>query len=109
MLLRPESGGFDENMNFGKTFAWFQWASTQVADYVIKLDTDALANWHLLLSWTRTMTPPAYFGTILTYSACGSQPYCPPVGCTDFDDSCWVYMSGGMYGISKVSAASPTI
>jgi Galactosyltransferase len=88
-------------MNFGKTFAWFQWALTQVADYVIKLDTDVSANWHLLLSWTRTMRPPAYFGMILTNSGCGSQSFCPPVGCTNFNSSCWIYMSGGMYGISK--------
>ena len=88
-------------MNFGKTFAWFQWASTQAADYVIKLDTDVSANWHLLLSWTRKMRPPAYFGTILTYSGCGSQSYCPPEGCTDFKKTCWIYMSGGMYGASK--------
>ena len=94
-------------MNFGKTFAWVQWASTQVADYVIKLDTDVSVNWHLLLSWTRAMKPPAYFGTIFTYASCDYHSYCPPVGCTDFNDSCWVYMAGGMYGMSKVSAAFP--
>ena len=39
----PPTGGFDENMNFGKTFAWFQWASTQVSAAFPKATQNALS------------------------------------------------------------------
>ena len=33
---------------------------------------------------------------------CGRRAHCPPRGCTDFKaPRCWIYMSGGFYGISK--------
>jgi len=69
---------------------------------VVKVDTDASVYWRLLSAWTHTMQKPAYFGMILTQGGCGGHSFCPPVGCTDFSNSCWVYMQGGLYGFSKV-------
>ena len=38
------------------------------------------------------------------HSWCGGHGHCPPKGCHDFSQGCWIYMSGGFYGVSSALA-----
>jgi Galactosyltransferase len=92
-------GTFAENINQGKTYEWMLWASTQDADYVIKMDTDVSVAWRPFMEWVQSMNVSTYFGRI-NDRLCGGWEYCPPTHCRDFSGGCWIYMSGGLYGFS---------
>ena len=107
-------GTFAENINDGKTLAWFRAAAAmqEKAQYVMKMDQDTVVDWHALSRLiTRSavlMTPPVYFGTrVLEWGldpSVSPVPRVPPPSnaCRDFSSSegCWFYMSGGFYGVS---------
>lgn len=106
LLLRPAAlvqGNFVENINNGKTFAWFQFASLKHAssDIILKIDTDTSVNWqrlHKVLCYNRHVM--YYLGRMNSYTTCGREKFCPPASCVDMSGKCWVYMSGGFYGVS---------
>ena len=103
-------GGFVENMNGGKTYEWWAHAAKAYpnASFVFKVDTDTSVKWprlaaalpEALANATAQGTPMVLFGHRNDHEACGRFSHCPPKGCTDIDGDCWVYMSGGFYGMS---------
>ena len=102
-----------ENMNNGKSQAWFKWASTQNADMVFKMDVDTAVCPGALLRLLKNKRnidyvgfPWAQRGGQLSNKPCGDDiSYCP--------SHSWYYMSGGFYGMSlkaaKVISAASTI
>lgn len=98
-----------ENMNGGKTFEWFEAAARAFpsAAFVFKCDTDTAVNWELLepyLVAARAKSPLTYIGHMNDHESCGRFSHCPPKGCADMAGNCWVYMSGGFYGLSGALA-----
>jgi hypothetical protein len=84
-----------EGINQGKTFAWFEYASTSGADYVFKMDTDTAIN---PVGLHRTILDAAidaadYIGFAMTFHTCGRHRHCPLPGAN------WTYMSGAFYGM----------
>lgn len=93
-----------ENMNDGKTYAWFVYSARHHpdSDAVLKIDTDTAVNWTRLHSAFQDMKHvPAYLGRVNVHQTCGGFDYCPPKNCFYMLKPCWVYMSGGLYGISR--------
>lgn len=89
----------DENMNRGKSLAWFSWASRQepLPRYIFKMDMDTAICPGQLLSLLMSLDDEEYIGYPwrqkggqLSGNIC-SPPLCPK------DD--WLYMSGGFYGL----------
>lgn len=102
-------GDFEENMNEGKTRAWFQYAAHTYprSDWIFKLDTDVAIHWASMSKWlTKTHRDLRYIGALNTYEFCGKYSHCPRPGCKDMTGSCWIYMSGGFYGLSTELASS---
>ena len=102
-------GAFAENINDGKTLAWFRLAAAMRARYVIKMDQDTVVDWRALslLVQRAVLRPPVYFGTrVLEWGldpAVSPVPRVPPPSnaCRDLAaEGCWFYMSGGFYGVS---------
>lgn len=96
-------GSFVENMNHGKTFEWFSYAAETFpsSDWILKMDTDVAVDWMAVAKWLQDVTHSLrYIGLVNDFERCGSYPTCPPAGCSNLTGSCWVYMSGGFYGLS---------
>jgi hypothetical protein len=96
-------GAFPENMNGGKTPEWFRWAAASYpfSHWIFKIDTDNAIDWFAFGKLvTDTGRDMRYLGIINDNARCAGYDYCPPVGCTNMGGSCWVYMSGGLYGVS---------
>jgi hypothetical protein len=96
-------GEFPENMNDGKTREWFRWAASvfPYSQWILKVDTDVTINWHDLGTiLSDTKREMRYLGIINDSARCGGGDLCPPVGCMSQEGSCWIYMSGGFYGVS---------
>lgn len=97
-------GSFPENMNAGKTREWFRYAVSafSTSAMVIKMDVDVVVKWDLLEPHfvLANATSELYLGRVNDFFRCGQASHCPPHGCTDFSNGCWVYMSGGFYGVS---------
>lgn len=113
-----------ENMDNGKSFAWFEYASRRWdwADYVFKCDEDVFIHVDNLLEGIAEANAPgtcpeAYLGRVWT---CLGNESCPPRSCGpplghDFwaydapnTSGCWTYMQGGMYGMSRQLASDIT-
>lgn len=104
---------FEENMNKGKTFRWFAHAYKRLyvdrsssADYVFKMDTDTSVDWcglcqELAMQQSHEFVYIGRQNTRRTCDESGTRVLCPPEGCLDFQNECWTYMSGGMYGLSS--------
>ena len=41
-----------------------------------------------------------YYGRTNSFQTCGRRACCPPEGCDGFYGDCWIYKSGGLYGMS---------
>jgi hypothetical protein len=96
-------GQFDENMNAGKTLAWFQYASRAYphSSWIVKMDTDVAVDWMSVQQWwMQSADSFKYMGFVATHQGCGAFDYCPPLGCHNMSGSCWVYMAGGFYGVT---------
>ena len=117
-------GNFLENMNSGKTREWIIWAVkwfrrhrkyANPRSVVIKMDSDTAVKWALLDSHVTKFKPSTYFGRITRKKRCKPELWVPCLGgvlpyqschcleCTvknAFDGDCWLYMSGGFYGVS---------
>ena len=98
-----------KNMDEGKTFYWFRTAEQLLkinAKYhplngIVKMDTDTAVNWtKFSVDVFSQVESPYYIGRTNLHAKCGGAPYCPPTGCSDFTDECWIYMSGGWYALS---------
>lgn len=98
-----------ENMNEGKTFFWFQFASQKIMQLdnvhpmsgIVKMDVDVAVNWTAFDEEVFVNLQSNYFvGRINTFQKCGEYSHCPPLGCNDFRSECWIYMSGGWYLLS---------
>lgn len=104
-------GHFVENLNSGKTNEWFEYAvgAFPNSHFIFKMDVDVIPKWHLvgqlLEAAGGTQARRVYLGRLNTHDKCGGLPRCPPPGCTDMSRGCWVYMSGGFYGVSGDLAA----
>lgn len=110
-----------ENMNGGKTRAWFEHATTHYgwATHVAKMDTDAFPYVQLILTALGGFAASCdnvYGGVPVT---CTGEAYCPPRGCgysvgDDFMQyryrgnmaDCFSYMQGGFYVLSFGLAAN---
>jgi hypothetical protein len=87
-----------ENMNEGKSPAWFRWAAAHSdADYVFKMDLDTAVCPEGILGIVREAHARGadYIGHIHTLASCGGYPHCPRPG------GWWTYMSGAFYGLSR--------
>lgn len=106
-------GNFKENIDEGKTYEWFKWASkiskSRGTDYIFKMDTDTIINWCRLSEFLQSHDVRfgrypheryVYIGRLNDWGACGKFEHCPPPECQSFSNSCWIYMSGGFYGLS---------
>jgi hypothetical protein len=96
-------GAFPENMNDGKTYEWFKYAVATFPDstWIAKMDTDVAVKWERFTSLLNHQTAELqYVGFMNTHEACGRGPHCPPPKCRSMAGSCWVYMSGGFYGVT---------
>uniref|UniRef100_A0A7S1W1Y0 Hexosyltransferase n=1 Tax=Alexandrium catenella TaxID=2925 RepID=A0A7S1W1Y0_ALECA len=108
-----------ENIDCGKTLAWFEFAVERYpeATHIAKMDMDAyvdLPRLSLMLHGFADECPRVYGGRTW---ACG-EDYCPPPTCkdpvgTDFrqyspsketKEACWTYMQGGFYFMSQLMA-----
>lgn len=109
----------EENMNRGKSGAWFRYAATfEWATHVAKMDMDAFPYFYHVLSEIgsfRTACEHVYGG--LPVSCDGQDPFCPPSGCGmprdhDFlsynidNPGCYVFMQGGFYFLTRELAAT---
>lgn len=103
---------FAEQMNQGKTYRWFAMANMLRAsgtfefDAVFKMDTDTSVDWCGLCEAVAEVTKNSrhyYMGRRNSGGICGDMALCPPVDCVDYSENCWVYMSGGFYGMSAAS------
>jgi len=110
-----------ENMNCGKTLAWFELAAAKFpkATHIAKMDMDAFVDVRRLLMVMRRFSPqcPHHYGG--RPWQCPQPGYCPPASCghplgTDFfeyksqDKKCWTYMQGGFYFMSTPLATRLT-
>jgi hypothetical protein len=96
-------GQFPENMDNGKTYEWFQFASAAYpsSDWILKFDADVAVNWTAVSPWLHnTASKMRYMGFANGYDYCQKYNHCPPPGCEDMSGGCWNYMSGGFYGLS---------
>jgi hypothetical protein len=96
-------GRFPENMDEGKTYEWFRFATKAYpsSDWILKFDTDIAVNWTAASPLLRnTSSKMRYMGFANGQEYCGKYDHCPPPGCVDMSGSCWNYMSGGFYGLS---------
>ena len=103
---------FAEHMNEGKTYRWFATAAIVQAsrafefDAVFKMDADTSVDWCGLCAAVAEARKEArhfYMGRPNSGGLCGALSLCPPVDCVDYSQNCWVYMSGGFYGMSAAS------
>ena len=101
-LPRFVQGDFAENMNHGKTLAWFEYATRAHprSHWIFKLDADVVVDWTKTIQWLQGAGEFQYLGALNTFEKCGGFSTCPPPGCHDMSGSCWVYMSGGFYGVT---------
>ncbi len=92
-----------ENMNAGKTYAWFKSAASMPRyKAVFKMDLDSRISVAPLLQHLQAMTSNTYYGTMLDVSCKVIPEYCPPTGCKGaFSSTCWTYASGALYGLSQ--------
>mmetsp|Transcript_59452 Transcript_59452/g.159208 ORF Transcript_59452/g.159208 Transcript_59452/m.159208 type:complete len:349 (-) Transcript_59452:88-1134(-) len=111
-----------ENMNKGKTFAFFEAVSRLYpwATHVGKMDTDTFPYLHRLSESLHahaksSKCPNHFVGDPMNHARCGYWDWCPPASCSlpvgedflKFDRSradgphCWSYMQGGMYVVSS--------
>jgi len=101
-------GDFEENMEGGKTFEWFKYGSKMSQfDIIIKMDSDTTVHWGSLskvLHKNVMLGLPLYIGRN-NNAICGfpELPWCPPLWCKNFDGACWIYMSGGFYGVTSAT------
>lgn len=86
-----------EGINFGKTFAWFEYGSRTRATYVFKMDTDTAIHPGGLLSTILDahVKHYQYIGFAMTDATCGRYSHCPKAG------DGWTYMSGAFYGVKR--------
>jgi len=101
---------FPEKMNEGKTYRWFALAnmlrSSFLFDAAFKMDADTSVDWCSLCRMVAdagaaaAASPDFYVGRLNEGERCGEMPNCPPDRCVDYSGRCWVYMSGGFYGMS---------
>ena len=99
-----------ENMNKGKTFKYFQYiklySNISANSIVFKADIDAFI-WlqSLFISISNiNLSKYIFYGRQMDNVMCGGGDRCPPKNCYDFykpRNNCWVYMSGGIYAMSK--------
>lgn len=101
-----------ENINDGKTYHWFKHAhagvqsGTYAADVVFKMDSDTSVDWGALCRDVRAQpTPHFYMGRVNTDKCNPLYADCPDTRCRSFDGDCWIYMSGGFYGLSRSALA----
>jgi len=90
-----------ENMNKGKTWAWFQrGAEFRGADYIFKMDQDTgiCPNELLKILQVASTRRAEYIGWKHSHATCGGTPHCPPLHMNE--SSAWAYMSGAFYGMS---------
>ena len=106
-----------ENIDEGKTFHWFrtasQWLQTNAKYHplngIVKMDTDTAVNWtKFSVDVFSQVERPYYIGRTNGNAICGGASYCPPTGCSDFTNECWIYMSGGWYALSLETVATLT-
>lgn len=80
-------GAFPENVNDGKTPAWFRWTAAAFphSHWVLKIDTDTSVDWFSFgeAYLQHTALPLRYLGVVNDNAGCNGFPYCPPEGCTD--------------------------
>ena len=69
---------------------------------IVKMDTDCAVNWTKLDMdiFSMNVSKKYFIGRPNTNSKCGGGNHCPPQGCIDFSKDCWIYMSGGWYGLN---------
>jgi len=87
-----------ENMNKGKSPAWFRWAAIHsYADYVFKMDLDTAVCPSGVVDIVREahLMGADYIGHIHNFTSCGAYAHCPRPG------GSWTYMSGAFYGLSR--------
>jgi len=96
-----------ENINEAKTYYYFKHLIRELRDHgpnaiIFKADHDTFICVDKLLRMLEHIpeTSMAYIGRVNTRGLCGNTAWCPPEGCVDFRGNCWVYMSGGIYGVS---------
>lgn len=104
-----------ENVNDGKTYHWFKHAhagvqaGTYTADVVFKMDSDTSVDWAALCQETQhqhTSRNARYYMGRVNANKCNPQyADCPDPRCRSFQGDCWVYMSGGFYGLSRAALA----
>jgi hypothetical protein len=97
---RPWTVNLDvpENMNAGKSPAWFRWAAIHSdADYVFKMDLDTAVCPSGVLDIVREAHARGadYIGHVHSFTSCGAYAHCPHPG------GSWTYMSGAFYGLSR--------
>lgn len=96
-------GNFVENMDNGKTLAWYLYATSAYpsCNWILKMDIDTSVNWYSMIPWlSSTHDSLQYIGLVNDWVRCGQGVVCPPRGCTNMAGDCWIYMSGGLYGAS---------
>ena len=88
-----------ENMNSGKSVAWFRTAfhRYQDADFIVKMDSDThICPGRIQTAFSHAAQDGAiYVGRIAT--RCGGGHHCPKT---------WQYMSGGFHGLSRAAVAT---
>jgi len=96
-----------ENVNEAKTYYYFKYVLRELRDQgsnalIFKADHDTFFCAPVMLPMLEKISQDsmAYIGRINTREICGNTEWCPPAGCTAFSDDCWIYMSGGIYGLS---------
>lgn len=108
--------GKPENMNEGKTLDLLRqsvslvhalnFTASSSRIFIFKMDTDVSVNLSRLDHQISMIKEDSYIGYVRDHISCGSGSHCPPVGCGSFQDYCWIYMSGGLYGLSLDMAES---
>jgi len=96
-----------ENINEAKTYYYFKYVLRELRDQgsnalIFKADHDTFFCAPVILPMLMKISHDsmAYIGRINTREMCGNTEWCPPAGCTAFGENCWIYMSGGIYGLS---------
>jgi hypothetical protein len=67
---------------------------------IFKMDTDIALNLSRLDDEISKLSISSYMGLMTVHDMCGGYAHCPPQGCSNFQGQCWIYMSGGFYGLS---------